>query len=535
MTLRIYDTLTREKREFTPLVPGVVGMYVCGPTVYDDCHIGHMMGPVTFDAIARWMIQRGFRVKFVINITDIDDKIINRARDTGESWDSIAERYTQQYFEFLRELRVETVTDNPRCTQYVPQMVEFIAELVATDQAYETSDGVYFDVLKHEGYGKLSGRRVEDMRAVIGVEAGSELRHPADFALWKKAKPGEPSWPSPWGAGRPGWHIECSVMSRELLGTEFDIHGGGDDLKFPHHENEIAQSEAHGDGNAMRWMHNGLIQFGGRKIAKSDPRMKDPEFSRQFQARWLIDKFGPQAVRFFLLRSPYRRPVDFEPETLEGARTGLVRLVKQLGELARESDRLSLDEILALDLPADLAAARERFCAAMDDDFNTGEAVAELFTIAAEARRLEGAEREAALRLLRDLGRLLGLFHAGDVDSLLSAGHSADERLGAVLEALLAVRADARSRKDFATSDGVRDRLAKLGVAIEDAGGQSRWTTTQALPADATRQAVELALELRREARARKDFASSDAIRDRLAEAGVSVLDGAQGSAWEFA
>jgi cysteinyl-tRNA synthetase len=306
MAIRIYDSLRRERRLLEPVEPGKVGLYACGPTVYDDCHIGHLMGPVIFDTIARWLVSRGYEVRFVNNITDIDDKIINRAIDSGEDWTAIAERYTEQYFQFLRDLSVETITDHPRCTEYVGKMISFIESLAGEDRAYETSDGVYFDVVKQQGYGKLSGRVVDDMQAGARVAASGELRHPADFALWKKAKPGEPTWDSPWGPGRPGWHIECSVMSRELLGEHFDLHGGGDDLKFPHHENEIAQSEAHGDAFSDLWMHHGLVQYGGRKIAKSDPRMSDPAFAGQFKARALIDTYGAPTLRFFLVRGPYR-------------------------------------------------------------------------------------------------------------------------------------------------------------------------------------------------------------------------------------
>ncbi|MBI5853278.1 MAG: cysteine--tRNA ligase, partial [Planctomycetes bacterium] len=267
MVIRIQDSLSREKRDLVPLEPGLVRMYVCGPTVYDDSHIGHLMGPVIFDTIARWIRARGYRVRFVNNITDIDDKIIQRAQRDGDDWRAVAARYTEQYFALLRELGVTTITDHPRCTDFVPQMIGFVRELIEAGRAYQTADGVYYEVGRQPGYGKLSGRRVEDMIAGARIEAVEGLRHPADFALWKAAKPGEPSWDSPFGPGRPGWHIECSVMASELLGRSFDIHGGGDDLKFPHHENEIAQSEAHGDPYARSWMHNGLVQFGGRKVA----------------------------------------------------------------------------------------------------------------------------------------------------------------------------------------------------------------------------------------------------------------------------
>jgi cysteinyl-tRNA synthetase len=533
MAIQIHDSLTRSLRPLEPLEPGLVRMYVCGPTVYDDCHIGHLMGPVIFDAIARWLRARGFRVRFVNNITDIDDKIIRRAQATGESWRSIAERYTEQYMGFLRELSVVSITDFPRCTDHVPQMIRFIEELVATDRAYRTPDGVYFDVLRQDGYGKLSGRRVDEMIAGARVEAQDALRHPADFALWKAAKPGEPSWDGPFGPGRPGWHIECSVMASELLGPSFDVHGGGDDLKFPHHENEIAQSEAHGDPYARTWMHHGLIQYGGKKIAKSDPRMQDPDFARQFQARWLLDHHGAPALRFFLLRGHYRRPIDFEPQNLEAARTGLIRLVRQLGALADEAGETGLDAILAAPLPAAVAVHRERFCAAMDEDFGTGEAIAELFSIAHAAGRLEGAERDAALRLLRDLGRLLGLFQVGDLARLTAGGRGGAE-LAPVVEALLAVRRDARARKDFATGDAIRDALQGLGIAVLDGAAGSTFEVQGRPAEDLLARVLDAALALRQDARRRRDFGTADGLRDRLAAAGVKVLDSADGSVWEL-
>ena len=347
MTIRIHDSLSREKRPLEPLEEGLVNMYVCGPTVYDDCHIGHLMGPVVFDTVARWLLARGLRVRFVNNITDIDDKIINRARETGEAWDAIAERYTQQYFGYLRDLGVETITDHPRCTEYVPQMIAFIQELMDDDIAYVAEDGVYFDVHRHG----LRQARWPQARGHAGRRPRRGPRRPAppgrlralEGRQARRAQLGEPL-----GAGAPGLrHIECSVMSSELLGRAFDLHGGGDDLKFPHHENEIAQSEARGDGFARLWMHNGLVQYGGRKVAKSDPRMQDAAFRQQFQARWLLETYGAPALRFFLVRSPYRRPVDFEPSNLEGARTGLVRLLRALGPLAEEPEVASLADVLA--------------------------------------------------------------------------------------------------------------------------------------------------------------------------------------------
>jgi len=319
-------------------------------------------------------------------------------------------------------------------------------------------------------------------------------------------------------------------MSRELLGEHFDLHGGGDDLKFPHHENEIAQSEAHGDTFSDIWMHHGLVQYGGRKIAKSDPRMSDPEFAGQFKARKLIDTHSAPTLRFFLVRSPYRRPIDFEPKNLEDARKGLTRVLKQLGDLAEEEASAPLDAVLARELPAALAEQREKFVTAMDDDFGTGEATGALFTLAKLAR--EGQEPAAALELLRDLGRTIGLFLPGDLAQLLGDAAS-DEHLGKVVQALLDARDGARAAKDFATADGLRDLLAAQGVEVMDGAGGSTFSLDGA--ADGALGALcDGALELRDAARARKDFATSDALRDGLTGAGVQVEDGADGSSWSL-
>ena len=412
-------------------------------------------------------------------------------------------------------------------------MIGFIAELIDADRAYVAEDGVYYDVQRQPGYGKLSGRNVEDMIAGARIEVQSSLRHPADFALWKFAKPGEPSWESPWGAGRPGWHIECSVMASELLGPVFDIHAGGEDLKFPHHENEIAQSEAHGDAYAQCWLHNGLIQYGGKKIAKSDPRMQDPAFSQQFQARWLLGHYGAPAVRFFLLRGHYRRPIDFEPQNLEAARTGLVRLARQLGALGDEPLAGDPTEVLGRALEdAELLRLRDRFCSAMDEEFGTGEALGHLFSVAHHAGRLDGDAQQEALRLLRDLGRVLGMFMPGDLARLEDARRG-DDALSAVAAALIEVRQDARARRDFATADAVRDALEEAGLGVLD-GADGTTFELRAAGSDILDRVLDAALAIRRSARAGGDYATSDAIRDRLAAAGVKILDGAEGSRWEL-
>lgn len=478
MPITIHNTLTRASAPFTPLQPGQVGMYLCGPTVYDDCHIGHLMGPVLFDAVARWFTVRGYHVRLVNNITDIDDKIINLSLKTGEPWLSITKRYTAQYLGYLQRLHVTTVTDHPKCSDYIPQMVAYISDLIATNRAYVAADGVYYDVQQQVGYGKLSGRKLGEMLAGARIERDAGLRHPADFALWKQAKPGEPSWDSPWGAGRPGWHIECSVMSNETLGATFDIHAGGDDLKFPHHENEIAQGEAHGGGYACCWMHNGLIQYDGRKIGKSDERMKDPAFSRQFKADYLLDTYGAATVRFLLLQGHYRRPNDFAPTALTAARTALGRMHQALGSLLTQPGEAQLAEVSARTLPATAARARDAFIAAMDDDFNTGAAIAQLFTLLAEAKKLGGAEQLAVLTLVRDLGRFIGLFAPGDAADTANAGAesgSDDGTLGKVMALVLQIRQQARANRDFATSDLIRDKLKDAGIAVKDAKDGATW------------------------------------------------------------
>jgi len=476
MPQTVYNTLTRRLEPLVPVTPGKIGMYLCGPTVYDDCHIGHLMGPVLFDAVAKWLKARGQSVRFVNNITDIDDKIINRSLETGEPWQAITERYSQQYFSLLKRLHVDTITDHPRCTEYVGQMTAYIQDLIAKDRAYVTADGVYYDVTRQAGYGKLSGRKVEEMIAGVRVERDSGLRSPADFALWKLVKPGEPSWPSPWGDGRPGWHIECSVMTHHTLGHSFDIHAGGEELKFPHHENEIAQGEAHGGCYAKVWMHNNLVQFEGNKVSKSDPRMKDPAFRNQFKALNVLDQFGAPTIRLLLLSGHYRRPVDFGPTAITAVRTSLGRMLGALGPIAEEPSSPTLDALLAQPASESVAKARAAFVAAMDEDFNTGAAIAQIHVLLAEARKAPEAERGAVLRLARDLGRLLGLLMPGDAATLVSEAPASDDTLDQVMSLVLELRQTARANRDFATSDLIRDRLKVAGITIKDAKDGATWS-----------------------------------------------------------
>ncbi len=531
-TIHLHNTLTRTKQPLEPLSPGRIGMYVCGPTVYDDCHIGHLMGPILFDAVARWLIARGYQVRFVNNITDIDDKIINRSIATGEPWDAITKRYTAQYLGYLKRLHVVTVTDHPRCSDYIAPMIHYIQDLIAKERAYIAADGVYYDVQKQQGYGKLSGRKLDDMKAGARIERDAALHHPADFALWKHAKPGEPSWDSPWGKGRPGWHIECSVMSHETLGETFDIHGGGDDLKFPHHENEIAQGEAHGGGYARCWMHNGLIQYDGVKVGKSDPRMKDVAFARQFKADYLLDTYGAATVRFLLMQGHYRRPNDFAPTALSAARTALGKLHRQLGALLDEPGAATLEEILARPLPEAAARLRHDVVAAMDDDFNTGAAIAALFGLMAEAKRVTGESASVLLRLVRDLGRLIGLFQLGDGADTVEQLAASDDLLAPVMALVLTLRQEVRARRDFASADRIRDTLATAGIAVKDAKDDATWSIIVAGSLPPLDAAMQVIIDLRAGARTAKDFATADRIRAGLTALRISVADGASGATW---
>jgi len=525
----LHNTLTRRKEPLAPIIPGQVSIYLCGPTVYDDCHIGHVAGPILFDAVARWLRARGLTVRFVNNITDIDDKIINRASATGEAWDSITKRYTEQYFSYLRRLHVDTITDHPRCTEYIPHMIRYIEKLISNGRAYLAADDVYYDVAKQEGYGKLSGRRVEDQLAGTDVVRDSGLRSDADFCLWKSAKPGEPSWPSPWGPGRPGWHIECSVMSTELLGTNFDIHAGGEDLKFPHHENEIAQAEAHSGCYANCWMHNGLLQYDGRKIGKSDERMKDPAFRDQFRLERLLTTYGPATVRFTLLQGHYRRPSDFAPHNLGAQRTALSRLHKLLGPLMQQPSSASLAhcELTAASDP-ELQAAYARFCQVMDDDVRTGDACAVLFGLADRARKGNDAP---ALLLLRDLGRVLGLFLPGDERDTLVASDE-DPALAAAMTALLVLRQDARARRDFTVSDRIRVDLAPIGIAVKDGKDGATWSSAGADNGERLAVIMALVSSLAADANQRGAAELTTRIRSQLEQAGI-VLTADTAPGWK--
>ncbi|MFN3612460.1 cysteine--tRNA ligase [Tepidimonas sp.] len=455
MTLRIYNSLTRRLDPLQPLEPGHVRMYVCGMTVYDLCHLGHARSMVAFDVVQRWLKASGLRVTYVRNITDIDDKIIARALKNGETIRSLTDRMVEALHADADALGIERPDFEPRATEFVPQMLNLIGRLEAKGLAYRSDNGdVNYAVRAFAGYGKLSGKSLDELRAGERVAVGDGKRDPLDFVLWKAAKPEEPDeakWDSPYGVGRPGWHIECSAMSCEMLGESFDIHGGGADLQFPHHENEIAQSEgATGQPLARIWMHNGFVRVDNEKMSKS--------LGNFFTIRQVLEKFDAETVRFFIVRAHYRSPLNYSDQHLEDARAALKRLYTTL-------DAVPPQPVAAIDWAEPHAA---HFKAAMDEDFGTPEAIAVLFELAAEVNRTRDARLSG---LLRALGGTLGLLQQ-DPQAFLRAGAGLDE---VAIAARIAERAAAKAARDFATADRIRAELAAQGVVLKDGPGGTTW------------------------------------------------------------
>ncbi|NMM78186.1 cysteine--tRNA ligase [Acidovorax sp. SRB_24] len=454
MTLRIYNTLTRALEDFAPLDPGHVRMYVCGMTVYDLCHLGHARSMVAFDVVQRWLRASGLRVTYVRNITDIDDKIIQRAVQNGETVRGLTDRMIGALHQDADALGIERPTHEPRATDYVPQMLSLIGRLESKGLAYQAGEGdVNFAVRKFAGYGKLSGKSLDELHAGERVAVQDGKHDPLDFVLWKSAKPSEPEevkWSSAWGPGRPGWHIECSAMGCALLGESFDIHGGGADLQFPHHENEIAQSEgATGKPLAQTWMHNGFINVDNEKMSKS--------LGNFFTIRDVLKEYDAETVRFFVVRSHYRSPLNYSDVHLDDARAALKRLYTALALVAPAE--------VAIDWAEPHAA---RFKAAMDEDFGTPEAVAVLFDLAGEVNRSRSAQ---AAGLLQSLGGCLGLLQ-GDPQAFLQSGATLDE---AAIQAQIAARAAAKATKNFAEADRIRNELLAAGIVLKDAAAGTTW------------------------------------------------------------
>ena len=454
--LQIYNTLTRQKETLTPIVPGKVGMYVCGITIYDYCHVGHARTYVSFDVINRYMRHTGLDVTYVRNITDVDDKIITRANENGEGINDLTVRMTKAMHEDFDALNMLPADIEPTVTGHMDDIIDFVARLIEKKHAYVASNGdVLFDVSTYEQYGALSQQDLEMLQAGARVEVENAKDDPLDFVLWKKAKAGEPSWTSPWGEGRPGWHIECSAMSQKHLGDHFDIHGGGSDLQFPHHENEIAQSCCGNEGKYVNtWIHTGMVQVNKEKMSKS--------LGNFFTLRDVLKEYDRESVRFFLINGHYRSQLNYSTENLEQARSAMERIYTALRGV----------EVIETSLENDYV---NRFNTAMDDDFNTPEALPVIFELAKEINRLKEEDTQTAGELafiLRTLGEILGIAQQ-DPESFLQ-GEQADDEV-AEIEALIAQRNQARADKNWALADEARDKLTALGVVLEDSAGKTTW------------------------------------------------------------
>jgi cysteinyl-tRNA synthetase len=478
MAISIYNTLTQKKEPFQTIEPGKVSMYVCGPTVYDSCHIGHARSVVVFDVIARYLKSQGYAVVYVRNFTDIDDKIIRRAAELGVDPKSLADKYIDEFYRDMDALHVERASFEPRVTEHIDDVIHLVEKLMNKKVAYEVGGDVFFAVESFDAYGRLSNRRIEDMDPGSRVEIDPRKRNPFDFILWKSAKPGEPSWDSPWGKGRPGWHIECSAMSATYLGETFDIHGGGKDLIFPHHENEIAQSEAgHGREFVRYWIHNGFVNIDQEKMSKSLGNFQ--------MIKDVIAQYHPEAIRLFLLSKQYRKPIDFNQTSMETSRIALDRIYALL---------LRIDELIdGLDTPTNATgdvSFWNLFCEAMDDDFNSASGIAVIFNAVRHANRLmdeigAGAIKKDVAQSLSDLkqqirrmGAVLGI--AGDAPdayfetqrkSVLAQETIDPERI----DALIAERALARQEKNWARADEIREQLSAMNIVLKDRSDGTHW------------------------------------------------------------
>lgn len=480
MGIVVYNSLTHKKEDFVPLVAGQVKMYLCGPTVYDLLHVGNFRGAITFNLLRNWFEYRGLKVTFVYNYTDVDDKIIDRAKADKVSSHEISEKYIKEFETDFNNLKLKKHSHNPKVTEFIDPIIELIQRLIANGKAYEVGGDVYFDVHKFPEYGKLSNKKVEDLEAGVRIEVDSRKKHPADFALWKKSKDGEPKWPSPWGEGRPGWHIECSAMASALLGEQIDIHGGGLDLIFPHHENEVAQSEgASGKQFAKYWMHNNMLNFGSQKMSKSLGNVRS--------ARSFMQEFHPEILKYLMLSAHYRSVLDFSPVAIENIISALARIYSALALAERASTQPS-DPRPPAEFEQQIATAKAGVEAAFDDDISTPEALAKLFDVVRAFNNIvrtpgpitpkKAATAKGFLQFVAWMGGLMSLFGEPPTqfltfldDMLLKKKSLNREDINRLVEE----RSKARSAKDFSKADELRNQLQQMGIAVQDSAQGSEW------------------------------------------------------------
>lgn len=462
--IKVYNTLNKKKEEFIPLTPGEVKMYVCGPTVYNFFHIGNGRTFIVFDTIRRYFEYRGFKVDFVQNFTDIDDKMIKKANEEGTTVKKIGDTYIKEYYQDADALNIERATVNPRATEFIGEIIKFVKGLVDKGYAYEVDGDVYFSTKKFEGYGKLSGQNIEDLQSGARISVDERKKDPMDFAIWKAQKPGEPAWNSPWGMGRPGWHIECSCMAKKLLGETIDIHAGGSDLKFPHHENEIAQSEAlTGEPFARYWLHSAFVNVNNEKMSKS--------LNNFFTAREILERYDADVIRFLMLSAHYRQQLNFSEDLLESAKASVERIYNAIGNLENLIDEVSREEMNEEEKAylESLNKYKEKYIEKMDDDFNTADAITAIFDLIKDTNTnitIDSSKELAqkALELIRELGAPLGMFQKS------TKGNLEEE-----IEALIAKRQQARKDRDFALADRIRDELKDRGIVLEDTPQGVRW------------------------------------------------------------
>lgn len=462
--IKVYNTLNKKKEEFIPLTPGEVKMYVCGPTVYNFFHIGNGRTFIVFDTIRRYFEYRGFKVDFVQNFTDIDDKMIKKANEEGTTVKKIGDTYIKEYYQDADALNIERATVNPRATEFIGEIIKFVKGLVDKGYAYEVDGDVYFSTKKFEGYGKLSGQNIEDLQSGARISVDERKKDPMDFAIWKAQKPGEPAWNSPWGMGRPGWHIECSCMAKKLLGETIDIHAGGSDLKFPHHENEIAQSEAlTGEPFARYWLHSAFVNVNNEKMSKS--------LNNFFTAREILERYDADVIRFLMLSAHYRQQLNFSEDLLESAKASVERIYNAIGNLENLIDEVSREEMNEEEKAylESLKKYKEKYIEKMDDDFNTADAITAIFDLIKDTNTnitIDSSKELAqkALELIRELGAPLGMFQKS------TKGNLEEE-----IEALIAKRQQARKDRDFALADKIRDELKDRGIVLEDTPQGVRW------------------------------------------------------------